>query len=108
MQLRMIVRALTLAMIAIASSPTLLLAQSGAVLRGTVTDTAGRVIPGAVVRVSGTRLGAYVDSTGHYHVPGVPAGTYVVRIAKLGYAVDSAFVDIAAGPAVTHDARLRP
>src|SRR4030081_1212301 len=108
MQLRMIVRALALAVTLTVSSPTLLLAQSGAVLRGTVTDTAGRVIPCAVVRVSGTGLGGYGASTGHYHVPDVPAGPYVVRIAKLGYAVDSVVVDIAAGSAVTHDARLRP
>ena len=78
------------------------------VIRGTVTDASGAPAPGAAVHVSGTLLGGVVDSSGTYRVPRVPAGTYVVRVTKLGFAPDSAIVVVSDGQTVQHDARLRP
>ena len=84
-----------------------LLSQGTGSLAGRVTDDAGRLVPGAVVHVAGTRLGAFVDSSGRYLVRAIPYGRYVIRIGKLGYAADSSTVAIAA-PEVSHDVRLRP
>jgi hypothetical protein len=71
----------TFACAAIAAlSPVLAAAQNSGTLRGLVHDAEGRVLPGAVIRVAGTRLGAYVDSTGRYRVSDIPAGRYVVYI----------------------------
>lgn len=76
-------------------------------LRGTVTDVDGRIVPGALVRVDNTRLGAYVDSAGRYRVTDIPAGSYVVHISKLGFAVDSSRIQIGTDATQTYDARLR-
>jgi TonB-dependent receptor len=83
-------------------------AQAAGTIRGSVADSAGRVVPGALVRLVGVRLGAYVDSTGTYRVSNVPAGRYMVRVSKLGYAIDSSSVDVGSGTIVEHDVRLRP
>lgn len=88
--------------------PAVGVAQTTGVLRGSVIDNDGRVVPGALVRLPGLRLGAYVDSAGNYRVPSVPAGRLVVRISKLGYAIDSGFAAISAGATTVHDVRLRP
>lgn len=81
-------------------------AQETVELRGTVTDTAGRVVPGAMVRFSDTRFGSVVDSAGRYRVRAAP-GTYTVRVSRIGFSADSATVTIAAGVA-TRDFRLSP
>ena len=86
--------------------PCHLLAQGA--IRGTVSDASGAPAPGAAVHLSGTLLGGVVDSSGTYRVPRVPAGTYVVRVTKLGFAPDSAVVVVSDGQTVQHDARLRP
>ena len=88
--------------------PTFVAAQGTGTLRGTVTDVGGRVVPGALVRVVGTRLGALVDSAGTYRVADIPAGAQVVRIAKLGYAPDSSTVQIIAEQVASHSVQLRP
>ncbi|HEY2557483.1 MAG TPA: carboxypeptidase-like regulatory domain-containing protein, partial [Diaminobutyricibacter sp.] len=75
-------------------------AQATGTIRGSVTDSTGRVIPGALVRLTGARLGAYVDSTGTYRVSSVPVGRYMVRVSKLGYAIDSSTVDVRDGATV--------
>ena len=83
-------------------------AQSTGTLRGSVTEEGGRIIPGAVVRLTGLRLGAFVDSTGHYRITAVPAGRYDMRIQKFGYTVDSSSVLVVAGSDAVHDVQLRP
>ena len=87
-------------------APCILFAQG--TIRGTVTDASGSPAPGAAVHINGTLLGGIVDSTGTYRVTRVPAGSYVVRITKLGFAPDSASVVVGNGENVVHDARLRP
>src|SRR6185312_1183956 len=77
-------------------------------IRGSVTAVDGRPAPGATVHVVGTQLGAIVDSSGMYRVNGVPAGTFMVRVLRLGFAPDSASVVIANGRVVQHDVQLHP
>src|SRR3979411_488146 len=86
--------------------PSILLAQG--TIRGTVTDATGTPAPGAAVHINGTLLGGIVDSTGAYRITRVPAGSYVVRVTKLGFAPDSASIVVSNGENVVHDARLRP
>lgn len=85
--------------------PSLLAGQGS--IRGTVTTSDGRPEPGASVHVTGTALGAIVDSSGTYRVNRVPAGRYLVRIVKLGFAADSASVVIVSGQTAVYDAKLR-
>lgn len=87
-------------------APWFLLAQG--TIRGTVTDGNGSPAPGAAVHVNGTLLGGIVDSAGTYRLMRVPAGSYVIRVTKMGFAPDSASIVVSNGENVVHDARLRP
>jgi hypothetical protein len=78
---------LTAAIVAAASLPAL--GQSTAVLRGTVTDPAGAVIPNAtiVVRDQATSLErtTQTDSDGNYQIAALPVGTYRVEAQAKGF-----------------------
>jgi TonB-dependent receptor len=87
--------------------PALALAQTTGEIRGSVTDTAGRVIPAAVLQLTGTRYAARVDSTGRYRITNVPSGSYVLRVSHIGFAIDSATVTVGT-EGVTKDFSLRP
>ena len=60
-----------------------------ATIFGTVTDPSGAVIPGAEVTIGNqsTRLkrNSFTDSTGQYHIAGLPMGNYSVRVQKEGF-----------------------
>ena len=97
---------LFLTVVTLSFVPTHLFAQG--TIRGTVTDASGSPAPGAAIHINGSLLGGIVDSTGAYRITRVPAGSYVVRITKLGFAPDSTSVVVSNGESVVHDARLRP
>jgi iron complex outermembrane receptor protein len=78
------------------------------ILRGTVRDTRGTPIRGAVVGVPGTALYTATDQAGRFRLAPVPVGELRVRAAAIGYApaattvtvppADSAVVDFALAP----------
>ncbi len=68
---------------AIAITPVLAAAQSGS-LAGLVTDSAKTPLPGAQVSVVGTRFGATSGLDGRYRVIGIPAGSYTIRVQRIG------------------------
>src|ERR1700674_1740196 len=84
------------------------LAQSGGSLAGTVRSVGGDVQPGASIHLGNSRLGAIVDSSGHYAISWIPAGRYPVRVTKLGFAPDTATIEITDGMTTRFDARLLP
>ena len=60
-------------------------AQTGSI-EGTVRNSQNAsLIEGAQVTVVGTALTARSDGNGYYRIDNVPAGTYSVRVARLGY-----------------------
>lgn len=70
-------------------------------IQGTVKDTAGAVIPGASVTITGTNVGfnqtVTTDSDGFYRIERLPAGAYKVTVAAIsGFTETSvdAFVNI--------------
>ena len=66
--------------------PTLLHAQSATgKLEGRVTDAAGGRLEQAQVHLVGTAFGAVADARGYYFINNIPAGTYDVRAAFIGY-----------------------
>ena len=77
-------------------------------LGGTVAGVSGDAQPGAVVRVLTTRFGASVDSSGRYQIDKIPAGTYTIRITKLGFVPDTGTVEVRTDMPARHDARLAP
>jgi hypothetical protein len=58
-------------------------------ITGTVRDATGAVVPGATVRVTNVATNVTLDTTsnlsGDYTVPGVPVGSYNVRVEKQGF-----------------------
>ncbi len=67
----------------VAAAPSNASAQTGRI-SGTVTDSSHAVLAGTQVSVIGTRLNAVSDGSGHYSIGGIPAGTYDVRIQRIG------------------------
>ena len=96
-------RAPLLALLAIA--PGAAAAQNTAVLYGSVTDTLGQPLPGAV-RVVGSAAMAIANSRGVYRLE-VPAGQVIVRAGHIGYGSQVDTVTIAAGDSLERDFRLR-
>ena len=58
-------------------------------ISGTVTDTSGAAVPGAVIEIRNTGTGTartvVSDSQGRYSVPDLGIGTYEVRVSKTGF-----------------------
>jgi len=71
------------ALLLAAAIPASASAQTGRI-SGTVTDSARVVLPGTQVTVVGTRYNGVTDPSGRYAISGIPAGTYDVRVQRLG------------------------
>lgn len=74
------------------------LAQEGSEgVRGRVVEPSGAPIAGVTVYVEGTDRVATTDEAGRYELPALPAGSYRVLFARLGYEPGSATVQVAEG-----------
>jgi iron complex outermembrane receptor protein len=87
--------------------PLAAIAQQG-VVRGTVRDTRGAPIRGAVAGIPGTTLYAVTDPAGRYRLASVPPGEVRVRAAAIGYAPTSATVTLAPADSAVADFALEP
>ena len=81
-KMRQAVRGLA-ALVALLAVPLAAQGQAGRIA-GTVSDSAKRPLDNASVSVVGTRYGAFSDASGRYTVNNVPAGTYTVRVQRIG------------------------
>ncbi|MBK9411165.1 MAG: carboxypeptidase regulatory-like domain-containing protein [Gemmatimonadetes bacterium] len=81
-KMRQAVRGLA-ALVALLAIPLAAQGQAGRIA-GTVSDSAKRPLDNASVSVVGTRYGAISDASGRYTVNNVPAGTYTVRVQRIG------------------------
>src|SRR5437763_11039592 len=79
--------AAVLVLLALCSLP-LMAQQSSSAIQGTVTDSAGAVVPNAKVTVRNTGTGlervAQTDTAGDYSVPSLPPGIYSVTVEASG------------------------
>ncbi len=80
-------------------------AQSG-VVRGTVSDSAGTPIAGAILTVDRTQVRAQTGANGTYQLVGIPAGTWTVRSRVIGFTPMSANVEVRPGQATVQDFRM--
>src|SRR5437899_74265 len=84
-------------------------AQGGTgVLVGAVHDSANAAISGARVDVPGTAVGVVTSPNGSFRLVNIPAGPRTVVVHRLGFAPDSARVEIPAGGTVVHNFVLAP
>lgn len=84
-----------------------LAAQDG-VIRGRITDSTGAPVRDAAVIVQGIFLRASSGEAGDYRIEGVPPGGYTMRVRRLGYAAQPAFVTVRAGMETQKDFILVP
>ncbi|HWJ24387.1 MAG TPA: SusC/RagA family TonB-linked outer membrane protein [Gemmatimonadaceae bacterium] len=77
-------------------------AQAQSRVTGRVTS-AGAPVGDAHVIVAGTRFGANTDADGRYTIVGLPAGSYTLRVQRLGYAPSTRPITVATGEAATAD-----
>lgn len=83
-------------------------AQNGTVA-GQVTDaTTGGGMPSAQVYLVDTGLGTLTSGNGRYIILNVPAGTYTVRVERLGFATQDASVTVSAGATATQNFTMEP
>jgi outer membrane receptor protein involved in Fe transport len=76
-------------------------------LTGVVTDGDGKPVLAATVLLVGTRLGAYTDAEGRFTILNVPAGTYSVKVSRLGFnSVTTEEVQLSADRQTTLDVGL--
>src|SRR5712692_462215 len=84
-------------------------AQGGAgVLVGAVHDSANAAISGARVDVLGTAVGVVTSEEGSFRLLNIPTGPHTVVALRLGFAPDSAPVEILAGGTAVHNFVLAP
>ena len=77
--------------------PRVAAAQTGTI-RGTVTDSAtGRGVPAVQVTVAGTTRGTATDDQGRYSLGGIPAGSMVVNVQRIGFAAAQRRVTVGSG-----------
>ena len=86
-----------------AAFPRVLHAQGTGVVSGTVIDTTGKGMSGAVVQVIELRLGVASDANGLYSITGLPAGTFRIVAHVPGYSYDTSSIRVAAGQTVRHN-----
>jgi len=80
-------------------------------ITGTVTDSTGAIVPGARVTIKNTQTGVTTTfpatETGDYTVPGLPVGTYTVRVERDGFKPSSVTgIQLNAGVTIRADIRL--
>jgi outer membrane receptor for ferrienterochelin and colicins len=76
-------------------------------LSGTVRDASRTPVSGAQVLLVGTSFGATTDPDGRYRLTGVPAGTYELRVQRIGQRPKSVTgVSVSAGEEATLDVQL--
>src|SRR5687768_12282574 len=99
---RLVLRALTLSLIAVSSAQ----AQRGSI-RGRVTEEGSdRPIPQTQVGIVGTALGSVTDGDGRYVINNVTPGQVSVRVVRIGFGGQTKTATVTAGQQVTLDFQM--
>jgi hypothetical protein len=65
-----------------------LYAQNNGIIEGKIVDKkSGQPIPGAVVKVMGTEIGAIANSKGEYRIKNLPTGIYTLQFSTIGFEI---------------------
>ena len=84
-------------------------AESPATLSGFIRDRSdGERLPNATVAVGDREMGTLSNAEGYYALPGIPAGTWVIAVSYIGYAVHRDTLHLAAGQELRLDIELDP
>ena len=84
-------------------------AESPATLSGFIRDRSdGERLPNATVAVGDRQMGTLSNAEGYYALPGIPAGTWVIAVSYIGYAVHRDTLHLAPGQELRRDIELDP
>ena len=100
------VRRYLLVAILLAAATTASWAGITGILTGKVTDSDGKPVPGATIRVLGTTRGASAKIDGRYNITNITAGSYTVRVTSVGFDTALAKVTIVADQTLTLNFKL--
>jgi hypothetical protein len=78
-----------------------------AMLSGVVRGTGDVPVESADISVRGARATAKTDARGRYSISGLPAGTQMLDVRRVGYSPAELSVELRSGTMVTGDVRLR-
>jgi len=78
-----------------------------AMLSGVVRGTGGAPVTGAEVRVWGTAAVGRTDESGRYSLSALPAGTQMLEVRRIGFAVAERSVELRDGATATSDMQLQ-
>ena len=82
-------------------------AERSATLSGFIRDRSdGERLPNATVAVGDREMGTLSNAEGYYALPGIPAGTWVIAVSYIGYAVHRDTLHLAAGQELRRDIEL--
>jgi TonB-dependent receptor len=70
-------------------------------------DATGASVPGAKVQLDPLGINAVSDDQGSYRMPEVPAGKYNITVTYVGFAPETAAIDVTAGQTLTMDLKLK-
>ena len=73
---------------------------------GTITNDGGQPVAGAQVTLQGTRLGSVTGPDGRFAINAVPAGSYTLRVQRIGFAPATQPITVASGQTASADARI--
>ncbi|MFN3562311.1 MAG: TonB-dependent receptor [Chloroherpetonaceae bacterium] len=78
------------------------------VLKGTVSDEkTGEALPGATIRLLGSKYGAKTDASGKFTLSNLPEGPYKVQVSFVGYRAITKNVSVQGSEPVTLDFKLQ-
>jgi len=82
--------------------------ETGLVIRGKVTDSAGRGVAGASVTISDSYIGVYTGPDGSYIIPGLRGGIYEIKFSFVGYETESDTVKLERDVTLNTTLRVKP
>ena len=83
-------------------------AQNQGSINGTVTNKAGKTIPGVNIALPQLNRGTVSKENGSYSIGNLPTGSYVITFSFIGYQSVNKEVTLGAGETVTLDVTLKP
>ena len=92
----------------LALMPAIALAQTTAISGRVTAEGSGEPLPETRVIVIGTTLFASTNGTGQYTIRGVPAGTFDIRVLRVGYAEQKKPITVSAGQTSVLDFVMTP
>ncbi len=90
-----------LALFLLAAIPSIAVAQSGSITGRITEDKSGRPVEQAQINIVGTTIGGLSNTDGRYTLRGIKAGSYQLRVLRVGYAETKQSVTVTDGQPTT-------